>query len=208
MELPENRVSRAARGQRCLCPGLSRRICGCHIPSRSGYQAPYPLEGGRCRRPALGPIGAAGNRGEGAAPTILCRNGSPKTIARQTREILCLPVSCDASTAANDPQFLQRTLCPVGSVVLRCRLFRKICGLNFLPVDAGYDNFAGVSNSFPLLAGADYWTHWRQRSSSFYVSHCFIVRCRLRSLVAHNGETSTYNCSWVARPRCCVQCVP
>ena len=89
--------------------GLSRRICGCHIPSRSGYQAPYPLEGGRCRRPALGPIGAAGNRGEGAAPTILCRNGSPKTIARQTREILCLPVSCDASTAANDPQFLQRT---------------------------------------------------------------------------------------------------
>jgi hypothetical protein len=33
------------------------------------------------------------------------------------------------------------------------RLFRKICGLNFLPVDAGYDILAGVSNSFPLLAG-------------------------------------------------------
>jgi hypothetical protein len=53
-------------------------------------------------------------RGEGlycllGAPSILCRTRSRKTIAGETREILSLSVSCHASTAFNDPQFLQRT---------------------------------------------------------------------------------------------------
>jgi hypothetical protein len=103
---------------------LFRRICGCDHPFKVSVSSAFHLEGGRCRRPALGPMGQGGIAARApllpldgrdwiasSARLPSCAETDPsKMIARETREILCLSVSCHASTAVNDLQFLQRTL--------------------------------------------------------------------------------------------------
>ena len=101
------------------------------------------------------------------APAILCRSRSPKTIAGQTREILCLSVSCHASTPVNDrlrvvrgsrvrPSYLDNLMnpsCGDGTPLQTIRRRRRLLRSPSPNPPSGRGSLRWVSNDYAGLPG-------------------------------------------------------